>query len=206
MMRRLWPGLRAAAAITGLLLIVVTALPAPVWLGAWLAGPWDDARGGETLIVLTGSSLENGVLGDSSYWRSVYAVLFWREAKYKAIWITGHGPEPDGAAALMRRFLIGHGVPGEIIHLDPSSENTRASAQSMAKLLAGDTTRKVLLTSDYHMYRSRRLFAREGMAVAALPIPDAQKRGGRAWTRWQAFLDVCEELAKIAWYGARGML
>ncbi len=205
MKTRLWAGARTVCALAGLVLMVVTGTPVVVWMGAMLSGQWDDARG-ETLIVLTGSGLDSEVIGDSSYWRSVYAVLFWREAKYKAIWITGYGQGTAGTPGLMRQFLIGQGVPGEIIHLDTGSVNTQASARAMAKLLAGDTGRKVLLTSDYHMFRSRRLFAREGVRVGAIPIPDAQKRGGRMWTRWQAFLDVSEEVVKIVWYGARGML
>ena len=56
------------------------------------------------------------------------------------------------------------------------------------------------------MFRSRRLFARAGLAVATLPVPDARKRGGHWRTRWPAFLDVAEEMAKVAWYGARGLL
>ena len=44
------------------------------------------------------------------------------------------------------------------------------------------------------------------MAVATLPVPDARKRGGRWRTRWPAFLDVAEEMVKIVWYGARGLL
>ena len=202
---RVWAWARGVCALAGLVLILVTATPVVVWMGGMLAGPWDDARG-ETLIVLTGSGLDSEVIGDSSYWRSVYAVLFWREAKYKSIWITGYGQGTAGTPGLMRQFLIGQGVPEEIIHLDTGSVNTQASARAMAKLLAGDGGRKVLLTSDYHMFRSRRLFAREGVRVGTIPIPDAQKRGGRMWTRWQAFLDVGEELVKIVWYGVRGGL
>lgn len=202
---RLWVWARGVCALVGLVVILVTVTPVVVWMGGVLGGRWEDSRG-ETLIVLTGSGLENRVIGDSSYWRSVYAVLFWREAGYRTIWITGYGDGQDGTPALMREFLIGQGVPREIIHLDSESRNTQASARTMARLLAGDGSRKVLLTSDYHMWRSRRLFAREGLAVQTIPIPDAQKRGARMWTRWQAFLDVCEELVKIGWYGVRGML
>jgi uncharacterized SAM-binding protein YcdF (DUF218 family) len=197
--------LRSALALLGLLLVVVTVTPVVVWMGGALAGSWEDTSG-DTLIVLTGSSLENRVLGESSYWRSVYAVLLWREANYRTIWITGWGAEPESAPVLMRDFLMAHGVPAERILLETASTNTQASARAMAGLLAGDGGRKVLLTSDYHMFRSRRLFARAGLRVATVPIPDAQKRGGRAWTRWQAFLDTSEELVKIVWYGGRGML
>ena len=90
--------------------------------------------------------------------------------------------------------------------METASRNTRESAEAMARILAGDAGRKVLLTSDYHMFRSRRLFARAGLAVATLPVPDARKRGGQWRTRWPAFLDVTEEMAKVVWYGARGLL
>ena len=204
-MIRIWLTLRGLAIGLGLLLGVVTVTPLVDGLGALLAGRWDDARG-DTLIVLTGSSLENGVIGESSYWRSVYAVLFWREAQYRTIWITGYGDGPRTTAELMREFLIGQGVPADRIQVETTSRNTRESAVAMARILAGEPGRKVLLTSDYHMFRSRRLFGREGLAVAALPIPDARKRGRQWRTRWPAFLDVAEEIAKIVWYGARGLL
>ena len=204
-MSRIWAGLRGAVAVLGIAMIVVTVTPLVDGLGALLAGPWDDARG-DTLIVLTGSSLENGVIGESSYWRSVYAVLFWREAQYRTIWITGYGEGSRTTAELMQDFLVGQGVPAERIRVETASRNTRESAAAMARILAGDTGRKVLLTSDYHMFRSRRLFARAGLAVATLPVPDARKRGGHWRTRWPAFLDVVEEMAKVVWYGARGLL
>jgi uncharacterized SAM-binding protein YcdF (DUF218 family) len=198
-------GVRSALALLGLLLVAVTTTPVVVWMGGALAGSWEDTSG-DTLIVLTGSSLENSVLGESSYWRSIYAVLLWRKENYQTIWITGWGNEAGSAPTLMRDFLVAHGVPAERIRLETASSNTQASARAMAGLMAGEASRKVLLTSDYHMFRSRRLFAREGLPVATVPIPDAQKRGGRAWTRWQAFLDTSEELVKIVWYGGRGML
>lgn len=204
-MRRLlrW-GWRLAGAL-GIVLLLVTLTPLAGWLASMLAGPWDDAQG-DTLIVLTGSSLETGVLGENSYWRSVYAVLYWREMDYKTIWVTGYGEGPRTTAQLMRDFMVGQGVPADRILVDGASKNTLASADSMRSLLAADPGRKVLLTSDYHMFRARRLFRRAGLQVATLPIPDAIKRAGHPRSRWQAFSDVVEELGKIAWYGAQGKL
>lgn len=200
-MSKLWHRGRAVLACAGLLFAVVTGTPVVRWMGGALAGEWGPARG-ETLIVLSGSSLESGILGESSYWRSVYAVLFWRQEKYRTIWITGAGEVP----AQMRQFLVGQGVPAAIVRLDGESANTAASARNMTALLAAEPGRKVLLTSDYHMFRARRMFARQGMAVSALPVPDAQKRAGLFRARWGAFCDTVEELAKIVWYGARGAL
>lgn len=200
-MSKLWPRCRGALAGVGLLFALVTGTPAVRWMGAALAGEWGSA-GGETLIVLSGSSLESGILGESSYWRSVYAVLFWRQERYRTIWITGQGDVP----AQMRQFLVGQGVPEAAIRLDSGSVNTAASARNMATLLKGEPGRKVLLTSDYHMFRSRRMFARAGLAVATLPVPDAQKRASLIRARWGAFCDLAEELVKIVWYGGQGAL
>lgn len=189
---------RAALAL-GLLVTVVTVTPLVSLAGLWLGGGWDAERG-QVLVVLTGSSLETDVLGESSYWRAVYTVMTWREGGWKEIWVSGAGDGPRPAAVVMKEFLVGQGVPAERIRLDTQSRNTRESAVEMARLLADERDHIVLLTSDYHMFRSLRLFTRQGLATGARPIPDAGKRGARARTRWSAFLDVCEEIGKIGWY------
>lgn len=68
----------------GLLLILVTATPLVPWWTSLLAGPWQDPSG-DVLIVLGGSLLENGVMGVSSYWRSTYAVLAWKEGVFGGV-------------------------------------------------------------------------------------------------------------------------
>ena len=126
-MSKLWHRLRAGLAGVGLLFALVTGTPAVRWMGAALAGEWG-AAAGETLIVLSGSSLESGILGESSYWRSVYAVLFWRQERYKTIWITGEGNVP----AQMRQFLVGQGVPEGVIRLE---EFDYAGAAAIASVM-----------------------------------------------------------------------
>ena len=65
---------------------------------------------------------------------------------------------------------------------------------------------KVLLTSDYHMYRAHRVFAKQGIQVEPRPIPDVLKRGAGWRGRWPAFLDLLTESAKILYYRARGWI
>lgn len=204
-MRRAGRWLGRGLAALGLLFALVTVTPVVRWMGLWLGGTWDKPRG-DVLVVLTGSSLESDVIGESSYWRSVYAVMTWREGGWREIWISGTGDGPRPAAGVMKEFLIGQSVPADRVHVETVSRNTRESAREMAKILAGERGRVVLLTSDFHMFRSRRLFAREGLRVGTRPVPDAGKRGSRAWTRWSGFLDVCEELVKIVWYKANGWI
>ncbi|MGH2361461.1 MAG: hypothetical protein ACRDGM_13080, partial [bacterium] len=85
--RRLWCGVRAVGsglAGLGFLLVLVTVTPLVSWWAGALAGPWEDPTG-EVLIVLGGSTLGEGVMGQNSYWRSTYAVLAWREGAFRRI-------------------------------------------------------------------------------------------------------------------------
>jgi uncharacterized SAM-binding protein YcdF (DUF218 family) len=104
----------------------------------------------------------------------------------------------------MRRFLIAEGVPADRIRCETESSSTRESALNMARLLAGDATGKVLLTSDYHMFRASRALRRAGVEVLPRPFPDAIKRG-HAWINRPAiFVGLSIESAKIVYYRLRG--
>jgi uncharacterized SAM-binding protein YcdF (DUF218 family) len=94
----------------GLLLLVVTFTPLDFWWATRLAGPWNDPKG-DVLIVLGGSVLDDGTIGESSYWRAVYAARAWREAGFKEIVVTGGGPPGRSVAEAIRDFLVAQGVP-----------------------------------------------------------------------------------------------
>ena len=64
-------------ACIGLLYATVSATPLVNWWAAGLAGRWEDPIG-DTLIVLGGSMLEDGIIGESSYLRSMYAIRAYR--------------------------------------------------------------------------------------------------------------------------------
>ena len=66
--------------------------------------------------------------------------------------------------------------------------------------------RKVLLTSDYHMFRAYRTFRKAGFEIAPRPFPDMLKLSSCWLCRWQAFVTLSDESAKIAYYYARGWI
>jgi uncharacterized SAM-binding protein YcdF (DUF218 family) len=186
-------------AALGLLLALVTLTPLDFWWATRLAGPWDNPKG-EVLIVLGGSVLEDGTIGRSSYWRAVYAVRAWREGGFKAIVLSG------SAAEAMRDFLVAQGVPRESIWLETRSRSTRENALFARPILSGMPGRKVLLTSDFHIYRAQRAFQKVGLDVSPQPFPDVRKRAQTPLDRWEAFLDLTEETVKIADYYLRGWI
>jgi uncharacterized SAM-binding protein YcdF (DUF218 family) len=159
------------------------------------------------LIVLGSDRLSDSIIEESSYWRAVYALRAFREGRYQRILISG-GVIGVGApvAEVIRDFLVGSGVPAEVIVTEIHSQSTRENAVLVAELLRGEPGTKVLLTSDYHMWRALRCFKKVGMDVRPLPIPDALKQGGRLEGRWPAFYELVEESVKIFYYRARGWI
>ncbi len=65
---------------------------------------------------------------------------------------------------------------------------------------------KVLLTSDYNMYRASNCFRHEGLDVVPRPFPDVLKRERWLKFRWQGFLMVSDEWVKIGYYKFRGWI
>jgi len=185
----------------GILFVVVTVTPLDFWWATALAGPWDDPSG-DVLIVLGGSIQDYGMVGGSSYWRSVYAVGAWKEGGFRQIVLTGGG----SIAETMRDFLVCQRVPPEVIRLETQANSTRENALFTKELLAGVSGRKVLLTSDYHMFRAYRAFRKVGLDVLPRPYPDVRKRASGRIGRWPAFLDLVLETTKIAYYFVRGWI
>lgn len=185
-----------------MLVLFVTFLPLPLnKYVRFLAGPWEDPTG-PVLIVLAADETDESLIGQSAYWRSAYAVRAWRTHAFRYILLSGDLL----STAPMRDFLIGHGVPADVIRIEGKSRSTRENALfagAMLKTLPGPY---VLLTSDYHMWRSQRCFTRVGISVLPRPFPDALKRFSRWNYRWQAFLDVAEESIKIVYYWAKGWI
>jgi uncharacterized SAM-binding protein YcdF (DUF218 family) len=131
-------------------------------------------------------------------------VLAERQHPYREIWITGAGGTEAPVARLMADFLVSHGIDRAKIHLETDSQTTRESGERIRTLLSG--AEAALLSSDYHMYRAVRVFARAGLPVRPLPAPDALKRAEHWDHRWSAFIDLTAETIKIVYYRVRGWI
>lgn len=192
--------------LTGALLLVATYTPVVPWMAALLSRDWTDSDG-DILIVLAGSAVEFAgkppevVIGESSYWRAIHAARAFQHGHFRVIVVSG-----ARASDPMKRFLIASGVPEQAIITQDRSNNTREDALYSKPILEKLEGKRVLLTSDYHSYRASRAFARVGIAVTPRPFSDVLKRSQIRSARWQGLLIVTEELAKIAYYRARGWI
>ncbi len=202
--RRLTVG---ALALIGACFLLVSFTPLVTWWCYRLAGHWTDPNG-EILITLgAAESTSDGILEANTFLRSKYAVRAWREGKFHSVVVSGGAAK--GAipiAESMKDFLVAEGVPGDAITAESRSQNTRENALDVTAMLRDRPGTKILLTSDYHMFRAHRAFTKAGLQVLPRPVPDGIKRAGTWKGRWPVFLDLLEESAKIAYYYARGWI
>jgi uncharacterized SAM-binding protein YcdF (DUF218 family) len=182
--------------------MLVTFTPLVNWWATRLAGTWDDPKG-DVLIVLAGDVYDN-VIGYSSYLRAQYAVYAYRQDGFRTILISGGGQIPVSWS--MRNFLVSQAVPADIVRVETKSTSTRENAVYTQQALINVPGRKVLLTSDFHMYRAHRAFMKVGLDVLPRPFPDALKRGSNWRGRWPVFIDLMIETVKIGYYRARGWI
>ena len=186
-------------------MLAVTLTPLTEWWATALAGPWRDPAG-DVLVVLGGSVLDNGTVGGSSYWRAVYGAQAYSSGGFQTLVLIGgrHGDLSIGAS--MGALLLTLGVPAGRMVLEEQSTSTRENALQAAPILSRTPGRKVLLTSDYHMFRAIRAFRKAGMEMEPRPYPDVRKRA-QAWeNRWACFQDLVLETVKIGYYAWKGWI
>jgi len=193
-------------AAIGLLFVLVTFTPINFWWASHLAGAWNDPVG-EILIVPGGDSVQ-GSIGFSSYWRSVYAVRAWKEGGFRTVVVCGGGGTAGqpSIAEQMRDFMVAEGIPASAVRVETESRSTHENAFKSKLLLDQLSGRKVLLTSDYHMFRAYRAFRKAGIDLQPRPFPDAIKQSMSRLNRWPVFLGLCMETGKIGYYFVRGWI
>ena len=193
------------AATLGFVVLLITLTPLVELWARFLAGNQWDAKG-SVLIVLSGSALDQGILGENTYGRCVYTVMAFQEGGIDHIVLTGTGSKGVSTAALMKDFLIAHKIPPSKIIVEGDSTTTLENARNVAPIVAALDGQKVLLTSDLHMYRAIKVFQKAGISVRPRPFPEALKRAASWRGRWPVFFDLAEETGKIAYYRWNGWI
>ena len=191
----------AVGLVMSLVLLLTTPLAPAV--ASQLADRWEEPQG-EVLVVLGAETLGDGTLGMGSYWRAVYGVRAYQRHAFRAVILCGGpGGSARSAAEAMGEFMQALGVPREVLVLESRSNTTRENALFAKALLPGGTRRVVVVTSDYHLWRARRVFEKVGLEVVAMPFPDVGKRWSTWTQRWPCVTEVGAELVKIGYYWAQ---
>ena len=189
---------RALAAI-GLITVLVIATPIVSWWARAYAGPIERPTG-DVLILLSAAGDDRGGISYSSYWRAREAIFAWQTGGFKKIVISGGG----GPGIL--NFLIAEGIPREAIVAEWRSTSTRENGIETARLIQGMPGKKVLLTSDFHMYRALHVFRKQGIEVTPMAVPDVLHSTEHWNGRFSAFETMLVESVKIIYYALRGWI
>jgi uncharacterized SAM-binding protein YcdF (DUF218 family) len=196
----------SATTLLTLLLIFIFFTPFDSWYATKLAGDWTESDG-DILVLLSAEVNPDGLIGPASYWRSVYAVRAWRSGHFKKIVVSGGymGTSMSLASALAN-FLVGSGVPRDAIILEERSTSTHENAVFTTELIGHMAGKKVLMTSDQHMFRASRAFHHEGLDIVPRLIPDVMKRSSSILERGTLFAGLMLETVKICYYAAKGWI
>ena len=90
--------------------------------------------------------------------------------------------EPDTEAVVMANYLIGKGIPEKQIITEGKSIRTKENIQNAQKKKALGNT--VIVTSDFHLYRSKLLAKRLGISnVSGLPATSQSSATFKSYTR-----------------------
>ena len=144
---------------------------------------FDEIPPSEIGIVLTGVTNLNKTTSDRTFFgrgadRITQALQLYRMGKIKKILITGgQGLNPTNTsseAELLKRFLIMTGMPETDILIEEKSVNTRENALFTKEFLEknGIATDQefVLITSAFHMPRSKKCFDKVGLNTIPFPV------------------------------------
>ena len=186
-------------AMIGLITVLTISTPLVSWWARAYAGPIDRPHG-DVLILLSAAADDKGGVSYSSYWRARYAVLAWQSGNFKKILVSG------GGGPGIENFLAASGVPRGAIISEWHSTSTRENAIEAGRLLQGIPGKKVLLTSDFHMYRALRVFRKMGLDVSPMPAPDALHAAQNWYGRFGVLENLLVESAKIIDYRVHGWI
>ena len=203
--------LRLCFVCFGFLFLVISFTPLVRAVTVAMEQDWYDGNG-DVLVVLGGSMLvtgtgANATLGHDTYLRCVYAAWILRKQKFRYVVVTGG----EGAAEAMAQYLKENGVERRTIVLENRADSTYENALYTKRLLEQrygpqNVPAVVVLTSDYHSWRARRVFEHLGFQARTIPVPDVIKQCSFVSRRWPAFLTLVDEFAKDGFYLLHGRI
>jgi len=182
----------------GLITVLMISTPIVSWWAQAYAGPIERPKG-DVLILLSAANDDRGGISFSSYWRAREAIFAWQTGGFKKIVISGGGPA-------IQDYLIAEGIPREAIVAEWRSASTRESGIEMARLLQAMPGKKVLLTSDFHMYRALRVFRKLHIEVTPMAVRDVLQTSAGWGGRFGSFETMMGESVKIVYYAVRGWI
>ena len=130
----------------------------------------------EDVVLVLGGGIRRGEILPTLQMRLDQTLAYHRNNPNAIIIVTGGAGfgEPISEAEAMAGYLIYHGVPAELIFREDAAYSTYTNMSfSREKLdeLFDHPPRAVVITSNFHMFRSERFAAMHGIDATVYPAP-----------------------------------
>jgi len=147
----------------------------------------DDPHPADVIIVM-GAAEYRGRPSPVLKLRLDHAVQLYQRHLAPYVMTTG-GPGGDPSfteGGVGRSYLVEKGIPAEAVIVESSGDTTVYSAAAASEILKRMGLRSCIVVSDgYHMFRVRRILAREGLTAYGSPREDVGTPPLREW--WLCF-------------------
>ncbi len=147
----------------------------------------DDARPADVIIVM-GAAEYRGQPSPVLRLRLDHAVQLYQSKLAPYVMTTGgQGGDPSFTeGGVGRSYLVEKGVPAEAIIVESSGDSTVYSLAAASEILKRMGLRSCIVVSDgYHMFRVKRILAKEGFTAYGSPREDTGRQVTREW--WLCF-------------------
>ncbi len=167
-----------------------------------LAGLVDEDSPADVALVLGSKVNEDGTPSRTLLSRLHTVIVKYREGRFPLILVSGGtGWEGYNEARFMRDYLVEQGgIPSESILVDPTGNNTFLTVKHFMEFREERRFESVyLITSHYHIYRTKMVLRRAGMerVSSAKGVPVFQ---------WRDLYSLPREVIAILVYALQGRL
>jgi len=175
--------------------------PLPEFLAAPLIVK-DKPRRAEAIVVLSGGWENAERLGKSTLERYKYGIKLFQDG-YAPLLIFSGGNLDDRPAEAdqMAEMALSNGFSYQAIISENSSATTWENVLFTKKILKEKRINRIILvTSPYHMRRSKTMFEAKGVNVTALPVPNSELYTAKGSRRLELTKVVLLEYLKFGLY------
>lgn len=178
--------------LLGLLVVVIIMYGLTIYSAIRGQATRDEARSSDCIVVL-GAAQYNGRPSPVLKARLDHTVnLYNRKLAPRIITTGGYGLDKRFTeAGAAREYLMKRGVPAAAIEVDPNGETTLQSVRSVKERLTQEGFRSCIVVSDgFHLFRSKAIFAYEGILVYPSPAPGSPIENSPAARFWHSLREV----------------
>jgi uncharacterized SAM-binding protein YcdF (DUF218 family) len=140
----------------------------------------DDRAAPSDAIAVFGAAEYDGRPSPVYRARLDHALALYRRAIAPLIiTLGGNGGDQYNEGAVGREYLMGMGIPEDVIIAETQSRNTEESARRIAVIARANGLKRLVIVSDgTHLFRIHEICAAEGLHVLTSPRPHASVEGG----------------------------